>query len=102
MKKLAVVIGGFVLSACSSPVQQSSVPMDMKTVQEYQARIATAQSNKVAAQTQNEPWELNQSDHRPKVVVVQTHPRVYPSFYYGWGRHHRHHSGVGVRLGGYY
>lgn len=43
MKKLAVVIGGFVLAACSSPVQQSSVPMDMKTVQEYQARIATAQ-----------------------------------------------------------
>lgn len=88
------------ITACSSPVQQSTVPMDMQTVQEYQQRVATAQSNQQAAQAQHQHWDLNKSDKKAKVIAVQSHPRISPSghYGYGWGRHHRHHSGVGVRL----
>lgn len=103
MKKLiltAMILG---ITACSNPVQQSTVPMDMQTVQEYQQRVANAKVNRAEAKQPETYWELDRSDKKPKVVVVQQ-PRVYPSMHYGygWGRYHRHHSGVGVRLGGYY
>lgn len=99
MKKLVLIAMALGIVACSNPVQQSSVPMDMQAVQEYQQRVSNARTNQQAIQ--NEHWDLNQSDRRVKVVVE--HPRVYPSVhygYYGWGKHHRHYSGV--RVGRYY
>lgn len=85
MKKLIWVALSMLLGACSTPTQQSSVPLDMKTVQEYQQRVASGKTVVKA-----EPWELNQSDKRPKVVVVtpayHTHyspfrARVLPTHY---------------------
>lgn len=74
MKKLIWVALSMLLGACSTPTQQSSVPLDMKTVHEYQQRVASGKTVVNA-----EPWELNQSDKRSKVVVLtQTY--------------HQHHS----------
>lgn len=73
MKKLIWVTLSALLTACSTPIQQSTLPLDMKTVQEYQQRVA---SGKTATST--ELWELNQSDKRAKVVVVERAHR-YPS-----------------------
>lgn len=88
------------ITACSTPVQQSSVPMDMKAVQEYQQRVATG--NTVTSSNQSDDWELNQSDREPKVKVYQAHPRVYPTigYHHGWGG--GHYRGLGVGLGGFY
>lgn len=98
MKKMILCAMGVLLAACSNPVQQSSVPMDMAAVQEYQQRVASGKTN-----TQAEHWELDQSDKRPKVVVVERRPRMYPSVHYGYGnKHPRLYSGIGVRLGHYH
>ncbi|MDH2999020.1 hypothetical protein A1D22_03980 [Pasteurellaceae bacterium LFhippo2] len=106
MKKIVLCAVPVVLAACSSPVQQSTVPMDSQAVQEYNQRIASSASNKANAQnrTQKEgEWQLNQSDNKPKVVHVHTRPRVYPSVHYGygWGSGGRrgHYSGVGLGMG---
>lgn len=96
MKKGLLMILPVVLTACSSPVQQSSVPMDMKTVEEYQKRVASGQT--VAAK-QTDKWELDKSDKQEKVVVIERRaPRAYPSLHYGygWGRHH---TGIGLGMG---
>ena len=58
MKSLILVTLTLTLAACSAPVQQSSVPMDMKTVEEYRQRVATG--NTVSA-TQSQNEELNHS-----------------------------------------
>lgn len=99
MKKFVLTAMVLGITACSTPVQQSTVPMDMQAVQEYQQRVSNSSANRQASTAKNEHWELNQSDNKPKVVVVQQ-PRVYPSIHYGygWGRHHRHHSRVGLHL----
>lgn len=102
MKKLVLSMMAMALAACSAPVQQSSVPMDMQTVQEYQQRVANAQNNIRSAEKQSDFWVLNQSDNKPKIVVVHQ-PSVYPSAYYGYGnKHPRLYSGIGVRLGHYH
>lgn len=41
MKKLILIALPTLLAACSTPVQQSSVPMDMQAVADYQHRVAT-------------------------------------------------------------
>ena len=96
MKKVILCAISGVLVACSSPTQQSSVPLDMQTVQDYQQRVMSAKTN-----TKGEHWELDKSDKRPKVVVLERRkPRIYPSMHYGygWGRHY---SGVGLNVGGF-
>ena len=100
MKKLMLCMIPLAITACSTPVQQSSVPMDMKAVQEYQQRVATG--NTVTSSNQSEDWELNQSDREPKVKVYRAYPRVYPTigYHHGWGR--GHYRGLGVGLGGFY
>lgn len=97
MKKWLLCGAASLLAACSTPIQQSSVPMDMRAVEDYQQQIQNAQSGKAAA---DKVWELNQSDKRPKVTKVVVHSRPYlaPTVYYGWGRH-GYYSGVGLRLG---
>ncbi|OOH90570.1 hypothetical protein BMT54_04645 [Pasteurellaceae bacterium 15-036681] len=106
MKKVVLCAVPVALAACSSSVQQSTAPMDMQAVQEYQQRVASSVSNKANAQQKAQKegeWQLNQSDNKPKVVQVYSRPRVYPSVHYGygWGRYGRHHSGIGVGLGGW-
>lgn len=96
MKKWILPALPVLLAACSTPVQQSSVPMDMKTVEEYQQRVASGQT--VEAK-QTDKWELDKSDKQEKVVVIERRaPRVYPSLHYGygWGRHH---TGIGLGMG---
>lgn len=95
MKKMILCTMSVLLAACSSPVQQSSVPMDMAAVQEYQQRVASGKTN-----TQAEHWELDQSDKRPKVVVVERRPRMYPSIHYGYGWGRRY-TGIGLGMGGF-
>lgn len=98
MKKLLLCALPLAITACSTPVQQSTVPIDMQAVQEYQQRVASGntvsvqQKQRVAQQVEpDEP--LNQSDRRPKVRQVQ--PVIYPSigvgYYHGKGHFHRHH-----------
>ncbi|EFX91421.1 Uncharacterised protein [Actinobacillus ureae] len=98
MKKVMLLALPFVVAACSAPEQQSTVPMDMQAVAEYQQRVASGntvsekQKRRVAQQIEpDEP--LNQSDKRPKVVrQVVRDPVIYPSIGIGYGYHrHRHH-----------
>lgn len=96
MKKLMLCAIPLMLAGCATPDQQSSVPMDMKSVQEYQQRVASGKT--VTAENPAVREELNQSDKRPKVQVIRrAYPAVYPTFGvgYGWGRG-RYHSGVGL------
>lgn len=97
MKKFVLCFAPFVLAACSAPEQQSSVPMDMQAVQDYQYRVSTGKTIDKNNPSNNEP--LNQSDSRPKTIYVPTAPRIYPSVGYGWSRHG---SGIGVGLGSGY
>lgn len=93
MKKRILIILPMVLTACSTPVQQSSVPMDMKTVEQYQQSVSIG---KVVKANQDDTWELDQSDKRKKVIIVEPRAsRVYPSVHYGygWGRHY---TGLGI------
>lgn len=104
MKKLlfTLVPAAFVLAACSTPPQQSTVPMDMKTVQEYQQRVSSG--NTVAPNAQPNTEALNQSDHRKAQRVDIYHhesPRIRPSIGYHYGRGGYRHSGVNLGVGYY-
>ena len=83
MKKLMLLAIPVVLSACATPEQQSTVPMDMKAVQDYQYRVATGNT---VDKNQPQPKEaLNQSDKRSKnVTYYPAVPAIYPSV--GFGR----------------
>lgn len=98
MKKLILCLAPFLVVACSTPQQQSTVPLDMKAVQEYQQRITSGNTVDKNTPSNNEP--LNQSDHKPKVVYQRVPTAIYPSVGvgYGWGHRH-HHYGLGTRLG---
>lgn len=92
MKKLLLCLAPLGVAACSTPVQQSTVPMDMKTVYEYQQRVASGNTVDRNAKPDNEP--LNQSDKHPRAryAPVVQQPVIYPSvgigYYRGWGHHH--------------
>lgn len=90
---LSTIAAGLV--ACSSPVQQSSVPMDMQTVQEYQTRIASAKNNAQSAIRQGQHWDLDKNDRTKKILMLQQ-PHIH--YGYAWGRHHRHYSGISLGL----
>lgn len=96
MKKLMLLALSLVTVACSAPEQQSTVPMDMQAVAEYQQRVTSgntvSEKQKQRVAQQIEPDEpLNQSDKRPKVVrQVVREPVIYPSIDVGYG-YHRHH-----------
>lgn len=81
------------LNACSTPTQQSSVPMDMQTVAEYQHRISTKQTVDSNNPPNDEP--LNQSDRRAKstqsTILRPIRPVIYPTigYHHGW-RHYRY------------
>lgn len=91
----SMVISSLFVTACSTPTQQSSVPMDMKAVQDYQQRVASG--NTVSPTAKEEAQELNQSDKAQKVKVYYHTPRarLYPSLYYQGG------YGLGLGLGYY-
>lgn len=98
MKKVMLLTLFFVAAACSAPEQQSTVPMDIKAVAEYQQRVASgntvSEKQKQRVAQQIEPDEpLNQSDKHPKVVrQVVREPVIYPNIGIGYGYHrHRHH-----------
>lgn len=83
MKKYLLFTLPFALTACSLPQQQSTVPMDMKAVQDYQYRVSTG--NTVDKNHPQPKEELNQSDKRSKnVTYYPAVPAIYPSV--GFGR----------------
>ncbi|MFA9488648.1 MULTISPECIES: hypothetical protein [unclassified Mannheimia] len=84
MKKLILLVSSVAITACSTPVQQSTVPMDMQAVHDYQQRILTKQTVDKNAQPGNEA--LNQSDRRSKSTASPIRPVIYPSI--GVGYHH--------------
>lgn len=87
MKKLILLAIPFVLSACATPEQQSTVPMDMKAVQDYQHRVATG--NTVDKKHPEAQEALNQSDRRAKSTVhYGAAPVIYPVIHYGYGYGH--------------
>lgn len=90
MKKLILIALPTLLAACSTPVQQSSVPMDMQAVADYQHLVATKQTVNPNEKPNDEP--LNQSDKRAKSTVTQSvRPVIYPSigvgYHHGFGRY---------------
>lgn len=104
MKKIVLGAIALALAACSTPVQQSSVPMDMKAVEEYQQKIASG--NTVSSTAKEDPWELNHSDRREKVKVYHHYERVpviVPHIGYQrvWGSS-RSGGSIGIGLGGFY
>ena len=74
MKKLMLCSSIALLAACSTPPQQSSVPMDMQAVAAYQHRVATGKTIDKNNPTNNEA--LNQSDRRSKEVRIQSVPAM--------------------------
>ena len=94
MQKSLVIVGGALfLSACTSPKQTTNnVPLDMKAVNAYQAKVNSG--NTVSAKykvVDPKPTDniLNASDSEPKVKVYhERRPSVIvaPSFgyYRGW------------------
>ncbi|WP_249037281.1 hypothetical protein [Vespertiliibacter pulmonis] len=73
-----------ILTACAEQAQQSTVPMDMKAVQEYNRKVATG--NTVSPTAKQDEQELNHSDRTTKIKVYRYYPSVYPSlYYYGLG-----------------
>ncbi|EXI63017.1 hypothetical protein A6B39_02460 [Mannheimia granulomatis] len=88
MKKLILITLPAMLTACSTPVQQSSVPMDMQAVADYQQRIISKQTVNPNEKPNDEP--LNQSDKRAKSTATQiVRPVIYPSigYHHGFGRY---------------
>lgn len=89
MKKLILLGLSVVLSACSTPQQQSTVPMDMQAVQDYHQRVTTKQTVDKDMKQNDEP--LNQSDKRLKSMGYSINPVIYPSigvgYHQGWGRY---------------
>lgn len=84
MKKALLVLFPVVLSACSTPQPQSSVPLDMQTVQAYQQRIASPQTNH-----HSNHWDLNKKEVEPKVIVIEHRSaKIRPSLHFGHGYHH--------------
>lgn len=96
MKKRILGVLPFVLAACSTPEQQSTVPMDMKTVQEYQQKVASGNT----VNPNDKQWDLNASDRIQKVRVYHHHPRVRPNvgYFHSWGSYR---SRIGLGLGYY-
>ncbi|QNS15003.1 hypothetical protein [Mannheimia bovis] len=84
MKKIMLLVSSIVITACSTPTQQSTVPMDMQAVHDYQQRILTKQTVDKNAQPNNEA--LNQSDRCSKSTIYPIRPVIYPSI--GAGYHH--------------
>lgn len=80
MKKIILAALPLVLAACTStPTQQSSVPMDMKAVQEYQAKVASGKT--VNPNAKQDDRDLNHSDRTQTIKIYNYGPRYYP---YGW------------------
>ena len=106
MKKIILCVMPLVLTACSAPTQHSTVPLDVQAVEQYKQEVVQQTTNIRPAKAQDSEWELNQSDKRPKVKVIQVqHPRVYPSMHYGygWGNggYRGHYSGIGLGMDGW-
>ncbi|MCU0107272.1 hypothetical protein E5343_08955 [Rodentibacter caecimuris] len=96
MKKLLITCPILFLVACSSQqvVQQDTGIYDMKTVQEYQARVAsgntvTAEQKAKAAKDISDPIKMNASDSRQRVIYQRT-PVVVPSIGFGYYRGYHH------------
>ncbi|OOF50597.1 hypothetical protein BKK54_05790 [Rodentibacter genomosp. 1] len=92
MKKLFIAVPVLFLMACSSPQpQQDTGIYDMKTVQEYQAQVASgrtvtaAQKAKVANEI-DDPIKMNASDHSSKVKYQRAPVAIVPSVGFGYYR----------------
>ncbi|AGI33274.1 TPA: hypothetical protein PXF07_000991 [Mannheimia haemolytica] len=89
MKKLILLGLSVALTACSTPQQQSTVPMDMQAVQDYHQRVINKQTVDKNTKQHDEP--LNQSDKRSESINLPIHPIIYPSigvgYHYGWKRY---------------
>ena len=85
MKKIILLASILSVSACSLPEQQSSVPLDMKTVQEYQQRIISGNTVDKNHPVQDEA--LNQSDKRKREVYYSPMPMpfIISPISYGYG-----------------
>ncbi|QIM65635.1 hypothetical protein [Frederiksenia canicola] len=104
MNKIIVTLFVCGLCACSTPPQQSSVPMDMKAVEEYQQKIASGKT--VGPATHFDDSDLNHSDRKPKVQVYHHYERVpvlVPHIGYerAWGNP-RSGGSIGIGFGGFY
>lgn len=104
MRKIILALLPCILSACSTPQQQSSVPMDMKAVEEYQQKIASGKT--VGPATHFDDSDLNHSDRKPKVQVYHHYERVpvlVPHIGYerAWGNL-RSGGSIGIGFGGFY
>lgn len=96
MKKLSMICSALFLAACSSQpsTQQDTGIYDMKTVQEYQAQVAsgntvTAEQKARVTKDISDPIKMNASDSRQK-VIYQRAPVIVPSIGFGYYRGYHH------------
>ncbi|QIM63442.1 hypothetical protein A1D29_09180 [Pasteurellaceae bacterium Orientalotternb1] len=104
MKKIVLALLPCIVSACSTSTHQSSVPMDMKAVEEYQQKIASGKTVDPAAHFDDS--DLNHSDRKPKVQVYHYYERVpvlvpHMGYERAWGNP-RSGGSIGIGFGGFY
>ena len=96
MKKNILVLGiTCLLVACSSDNKPDSGIYDMKTVQEYNARVQSGNtvvaSQKARVSKQEEtPLKMNASDEKAKVRIISPTLPVVPAV--GVGYYHHYHN----------
>ncbi|OOF35702.1 hypothetical protein [Rodentibacter heidelbergensis] len=98
MKKLFITLPAFFLMACSAqqPTSQDSGIYDMKTVQEYQAQVASGRTVSAAqkarvANEMDDPIKMNASDSVQKVKYQRAPVAIVPSVGFGYYRGYHHH-----------
>lgn len=96
MKKLLTALPVLFLAACSSQQPQPDTGIyDMKTVQEYQAQVAsgrtvTAEQKARAARDIDDPIKMNASDNGSKVKYQRAPVAIVPSVGFGYYRGYHH------------
>ncbi|MDO4430494.1 MAG: hypothetical protein Q4B95_04230 [Lonepinella koalarum] len=93
MKKFLFISSALFLTACSSQPEgmQSNIPLDLKSVADYQAQVSSGNTIPVSQRKQTSAvveHPLNASDSKPKTIYrrVQTPVIISPSIGYGYYR----------------
>lgn len=96
MKKILVLSASLFLFACSTQQSQvSQVPLDMKTVEQYQAKVYSgntvpASQRKEVAPVVQHPMDASDSRPQSRQVQARVQPRVILAPSIGYYRGYRH------------
>lgn len=95
LKPILPVILGMLLVACSTPPNQPKAPLDMQSVQEYNAKVYSGNTVPLAERMKSPKQvdiPVNQSDQQSrKSPVMRVNPNIAVGVGYGRGYcHHRY------------